>query len=254
MVGMFYILAAIWLYRRPLKDLRTPLIATLWIAVFLLPPMAAAFSPDARFALRSLYLPSVGIALLLAWVIHTQQAFRRPVVIGVLVTVLLLALGGTVAANRNWANNGKVYRQVIVWNPNHFAGYLGLGSFYEQRGKTELALAQYELSAAKASPEEKADPLEYRARLLGESSRHTQSLELYERLAIIAPGRASIWTGMGNNLWAMGQLKGAAEAYEHALSVEPDDAIACYNLVLVLNQLGRTVEALKYTECAQSQR
>jgi hypothetical protein len=76
-IGALYIAAGIWLYRIPSYERRVPLIAAIWIAVFLLPPMAAAFSPDARFALRSLYLPSVGFVILLAWSINGLQFLRR---------------------------------------------------------------------------------------------------------------------------------------------------------------------------------
>lgn len=250
-IAALYIAAWVGLWRVPPKDRYVPLVAFIWIAIFLLPPMAAAFSPDARFALRSLYLPSVGIAVLFAWTFDMLPLFRRPVGITLITITLMVALAGTVTANRHWKDDGMVYGQVITWNPDHFAGYLGLGKYYEQRNETEQALAQYERSISLAGPTEKSDPMEQLARLLGETGKNKDSLELFKQLTVLKPHSASVWTGLGNNLWALGQLEVAADAYLRAHNAEPDNWITCYNLVLVFNQLGRADEAAQYVKCSQ---
>jgi tetratricopeptide (TPR) repeat protein len=117
-----------------------------------------------------------------------------------------------------------------------------LGKYYERRGVVEQALAHYEQSALLAESENTTDPLEFLAQLLGQSGNNLRSMDLYRQLTAINPGSASAWTGLGNNLWALGQLEEA----------EPDNWIACNNLVLVLTQLGRTAEATRYQECASN--
>jgi tetratricopeptide (TPR) repeat protein len=254
LLPLLFIAALAWLRKVPSENRRTPILALIWIAIFLLPPMAAAFSPDARFALRSLYLPSVGIAVLLAWVINTLPALRKPTGLSVIVIIFLLALAGTTAANRHWSNDGHVYSNIITWNPAHHAGYLGLGKFLERQGETDLALIQYELSTSFADLTVSAVPMQHWARLLGESGDNKQSLELFNQLTRINPTSVSTWTGTGNNLWALGRPEEAVNAYLKAYEVKPDDRITCYNLVLLLNQLGRTTEADQFSECAQATR
>jgi tetratricopeptide (TPR) repeat protein len=250
----FFVALLVWLIRIPAANRRVPLLAIIWIATFLLAPMAAAFSPDARFALRSLYLPSVGIAILISWAVNTLPAFRRPSGKVLLGTILLLALVGTATANRHWKDDGAVYGQIIAWNPTHHAGYSGLGRFHERHGETEQALIQYERSIALAGPKEKTEPLEAMALLLGTSGNNVRSLELFKQLTALNPNSTSAWTGVGNNLWALGQLEAAADAYRQSHQADPDNRIACYNLIFVLNQLGRTDEGARYAECAREAR
>ena len=90
--------------------------------------------------------------------------------------------------------------------------------------------------------------------MLGESGDNARSLEIFKQLTVIDPDNASAWTGVGNNFWALGQLEAAANAYKQAHMAEPDNWIACNNLVLVLSQLGRTAEAERYAECARQPR
>jgi tetratricopeptide (TPR) repeat protein len=158
---------------------------------------------------------------------------------------------GTVTANRHWKDDGAVYGQIVTWNPNHHAGYLGLGKFHERRGETDLALKQYEQSVLLANAAEKAGPLQLLATLLGQSGNSIRSLELFKELTKLKPESPAAWNGVGNNLWALGQLEEAADAYKKAHEVDPDDTIACYNLVLVLNQVGRTDDAKRYLECSR---
>ena len=243
-----------WLGRVSVGNRKVLIIAIFWIACFLLPPLAAVFSPEARLALRSLYLPSVGIAILVAWAVDNFPATQRSPGIAIAFAFLFFALIGTVAANRHWANDGEVYRQAIAWNPDHQGGYLGLGKFYERRGEKVKALASYEEAAAVASSKEKVEPMEHMALLLGESGDNQRSLDLYKQLTLLNPKSTFAWTGVGNNLWALGQPGAAADAYLKAHNADPDDRIVCYNLVMVLNQLGLYSEASRYTECAQQQR
>ena len=246
-----YLAALVGLGRIPIENRKIPLIATAWVAAFLLPPLAAAFSPDARFALRSLYLPSIGISILLAWAIDTLPTIRRPLGITLVGFTLILALAGTVAANRHWINDGAVYSNIILWNPSHQAGYLGLGKFFERNGEAAQALALYERSISLAEPSEKVESLEHMALLLGESGDNARSLELYKQLTVLKPDSAFVWTGVGNNLWALGQIESAADAYLQAYKADPDNRVTCHNLVLTLNQLGQTAEAARYVECAK---
>ena len=138
----------------------------------------------------------------------------------------------------------------VTWNPTHYAGYMGLGKFHERRNETEQALFQYEKSISLADPKEKAEPLELMALLLGKSGDNVRSLEMFKQLTVVKPKSASVWNGVGNNLWALGQLDAATDAYKQAHEMEPDDRTACHNLVLVLNQIGRAAEASLYIECS----
>lgn len=158
------------------------------------------------------------------------------------------------AGSRLWRDDGIVYGRIVTWNPGHHAGYQGLGRYHERNGRIDEAISLYERAVEVAGPEERFSVFRVLAPVLGQSGENARSLELYEKLVSSDPGDASAWTGVGNNQWALGRPEAAAEAYLKAYEAEPGNALICHNLVLVLRQLGRDEEAMRYLHCAQQLR
>ena len=249
--GSLVILLGILLTRRT-HDRRGPLIAAAWIFVGLLPPLAGSFNPTPLFSLRPLYMPSVGIAILVAWFINTPAFVRQRagLTVAVFSALLLLPLGLTVEANRDWLDDRRVFGRIIAFNPGHHAGHLGLARYLERTGHVEDAVALLEAAVALASPSNKAAVLEALGLTLGKSGDSARSLEIFRQVTILEPNRSSAWVGVGNNLWYLGRLPEAADAYRKAHAADAGNREACYNLVLVLKNLGKTREAARYAACA----
>jgi tetratricopeptide (TPR) repeat protein len=235
---------------RPAGERQGPLLAAAWFSAALMPPLAAALNPTPLLALRSLYMPSVGIALLVAWFVGTHAFAQRRGGLAAIAAVLLLALGGTIAANRDWLDDGRVYRRIIASNPGHFGGHLGLGRYLERTGKVKEAVRSYERAAALAGPGEKVEPLEQLGLLLGKAGNSARSLEIYRQVTKLEPNRSSAWVGVGNNLWFMDRLAEAADAYRKAHAADAGNQEACYNLALALRKLGKAAEAARFAACA----
>jgi len=238
------------LVMRTAGDRRGPLLAAAWIGAALLPPLAGVFNPTPLFALRSLYLPSVGIAILAAWFIHAAPHPPRKIRLALVAAILPPALVLTVMANGNWRDDGRVYGRIIALNPGSYRGYVGMARYLKRTGRTGDAVSQYEKAITLADPGEKAKPLESLALLLGQSGEYERSLELFRQVTILEPRRSSAWVGAGNNLWYLGRLPEAADAYRKAHAADAGNREACYNLVLVLRRLGRDAEAARYAACA----
>jgi tetratricopeptide (TPR) repeat protein len=240
----------VFLVTQRVRDRRGVLLAAAWIGFGLLPALAASFHPAALFALRSLYLPSVGIALLVAWFAGTVGPAWRKRVLTVSAVLLLVPLGVTFAANRDWRDDGRVYGRIIAFNPQHYAGYIGLARYLERTGQTQAAAQAYERSIALAEPDDRVGPLESLGLLLGQSGQSARSLEIYRQVLALRPNRSSAWVGLGNNLLYLGRLPEAAEAYRKAHAADAGNREACHNLAMVLRKLGRAEEAALYAACA----
>ncbi|MDH3476319.1 MAG: tetratricopeptide repeat protein, partial [Rhodospirillales bacterium] len=243
----------VFLLTRPAEKRQGPLLAAAWIFAALMAPLAATFNPSPLFALRTLYMPSVGIALLVAWLVGNHTFLQGKVGLAVIAAALLLALGATVAANRDWLDDGRVYRRIIASNPGDFRGHLGLGGYLERTGKTDEAIRLYEEAIALAGPRQKAGPLERLGLLLGQAGDSARSLEIYWQVTELEPGRSSAWVGVGNNLWFMGRLSEAVDAYRKAHAADPGNRQACHNLAQTLMRLGKTEEAARFAACAVKQ-
>ncbi|MBF0126502.1 MAG: tetratricopeptide repeat protein [Magnetococcales bacterium] len=209
-----------------------PLLALAWLGSSLAPPLLAALNPTPLLALRTLYLPSVGVVLLLAWGL---DRLRGKWWIGQLLLVLL-ALGGTLAANRAWRNDGVVYARIVGWHPEHAAGHAGLAQYAARTGQLQEAMAHYRTAMEKARGKARLDLMEPLALLLGRSGHHGESLALFRQVTVLAPQRASAWVGVGNNLWFMRRPQEAVAAYRNAVRADPRNQEACHNLNMALGR------------------
>lgn len=133
---------------------------------------------------------------------------------------------------------------------NLYAHHLELGHRYAQMGKIQAAVQQYEKSITLAGPKDKVKSMEALGLLLGQSGNSERSLEIYKQITNLEPDRSSAWVGVGNNLWYMGRLSAAADAYRSAFEADNSNRKACHNLIMVLKKLGKTEEAARYATCA----
>ncbi len=250
LVAVLFVSLVFYFVTKKTLGRRGILIATAWVLAFLMPPLAAVFNPQAVFVLRSLYVPSVGIAIMLAWAVHTVPALQRRVSLSLIAAVLLLAFGLTVVANRNWQDDGYVYRRITTWNPDHFSGFLGLADHLAREGQTKEAIRAYEKSIMLANTNAKPEPLMRLGLLLGESGNSAYSLDIFRQITRLQPGNSEAWVGVGNNLWYLNRLDEAIAAYRKAHIADHNNQIACHNLVLVLKQMGKPEEASRYLACA----
>lgn len=243
--------ASLFMWLRFGQDRRGPLLAAIWIGATMAPTLAAAFAGTPLFSLRSLYLPSVGFVFFIAWILDNSGSLQRKAVIATIATCLAAATALTIAATRDWLNDRRVYNRVIASNPGHFAGYLGMARYLERSGEIRQATTYLEQAEIRAvSPKEKAGVLESLGLMLGEAGESVRSLDAYKRVLELDPDSSTAWVGVGNNLWYLGRLEDAADAYRKAHIADAGNGQACYNLVLVLKKLGRPNEAARYQACA----
>lgn len=75
--------------------------------------------------------------------------------------------------------------------------------------------------------------LEQQATQAYAAGHYTQALTAYQQLAARVPGQAEVWFRLGNVQTRLEQLDQAADAYLHALALDPHDAKAMHNLGVV---------------------
>lgn len=206
-------------------------VAAVWFAAFVVPPLMLSFHPHGVWAFRFLYLPLAGAALLAGCAAERVSArWASP--------LLAVLAGLTVWSASDWRDNAAFYRFVIRGDPAGSAGYSGLSQHFERLGRLNDAEAALRQGLEATTGGE-------RIRLMVDLGAHyglrrdfRRSLEVYRAVAAQPEGRAVGLVGVGNNLWMMGDLRGALRAYEEALAVAPADPTARANRDRLRQLLG----------------
>jgi tetratricopeptide (TPR) repeat protein len=178
----------------------TPLFAVLWIAVTLLPSLAIVWKiPEVPMAERYLYLPSVGLCLLLASLVAHAVATRGRLVVAPVAALAVAAFAATVARNPVWHDDVALWEDTVQKASVSGMAWRSLGTAYQQRGRADEAGSAFE-----------------RALTLRNSPR----------------GLQVIHNNLGTLAMTRGEYAAALRSYEQALQANPNAADTLYNVGL----------------------
>jgi tetratricopeptide (TPR) repeat protein len=236
--GGVILLAAIALLANALrKRLFLPVFALAWIALTLLPALPIALLEKQIFAVRVLYLPSVGIALLGAacYAAFAQRDVARSIAWGTIVVLSLVSI----VEIADWKDDIVFFTRATESNPQSFGAYYGLGQAHERNGDTERAADLY-LEAAELSvqPSGRLIGLDSAARIFGQAGKLDESERYYREILDEDAGQSSAWVGLGNIAMARKDTGRALEFYKKAYIADPNNYVASHNLAQVYRRLG----------------
>ncbi len=218
-----------------------------WLFLALAPPLLIAFYRNPIIADRFLYLPSVGFVILVALLLERMQAGYRQASLIVVIVIVLLSSVMTVSANSDWGNDEVFYRKAIQTTPGYSAAYAGLGNVYSRQGDIEKAAAFYEQAAQRASGKDREDLYDLLGSLYGKNGFFDESIRYYRQELALHPGSTRALTGLGNDLLAQGDHRSALGYYHDAVTQDPKNYEACYNLALAFEMTGdRANAAMNY--------
>jgi Flp pilus assembly protein TadD len=181
-----------------------------WFALTVLPVMGLLFPVGIILAERTLYLPSVGLAMavagLAAWG-AARDRLRRPAAAALLV-VLALAGARTWQGNPVWRDSLAVLNHLMDHHPANYRVQWGLGNHYASNGDTVAALDHLELATR------------------------------------MVPGYFGVRGQYGELLFHHGQFARAAAQFDTALQVLPENEAAHRFRVAALLGAGRPADAV----------
>lgn len=202
----------IWLLSRGRS--RATLFGLCWMVAFWLPVSGIIRIPSTELALRYLYLPAIGLWLIIAdqtiRLFHDRDKIRRYCLI--VATVILLLAGFTMRRNLDWKNELTLFSRAVEQYPNSAWGHVELGNAYYNNGQDEHSLMMAE--------------------------------QEYEKALALNPTLQKAHTHMGSIRLKLGDLSGALNHYTEALAINPFDKEALIYRGMVLENLGRHKEAV----------
>lgn len=205
------IIAAIWWLTTQSRS-RASLFGMAWFVAFWLPTCGIIPFPSAPMADRYLYLPAIGL-----WLIVADQAFRlrgspklNRAGLGAAIAILTVLSAYTILRNRIWKDDIALFSDYVQNYPDQAFGHHNLGTAYLDLAN-DLGRADLEFGKVLA-----LDPFFPRL--------HTQ---------------------MGYVRLLRGDFDGALLRYDEAVRQNPLDAEALLNRGTVLEKLGRYSEAIE---------
>jgi serine/threonine protein kinase/cytochrome c-type biogenesis protein CcmH/NrfG len=142
------------------------------------------------------------------------------------------------------------YKSFFKLNPNDWVGYYGLGNFYDDQGKYDLAQQQYEIAIQKGG-NDAILAINNLARLKNKVGKYTDAIQLATqglKLAKDPDDQAALYKNLG---WAKFKLKNYNEAIVNlhkATDLDPQRADAYCLLAQSLDAIGNHSDAQSYWE------
>jgi hypothetical protein len=196
-----------------------------WLAVTMLIPSNIIITTGFVLAERTLFLPSVGVAMLLgaglvALARSASPSMRRALVYA----VSLLIVAGIVrssARNPVWRNNESLFRQTAEDVPNSSKAHEMLGDILMSQGKRE-GIIEMTLGVKLASATD-VSARHFAARRFHRSRMQATALPLYQEALALDPSNSQIREEESYCLAQMGRLEEAVAVAKEGLRMNPGD-------------------------------
>lgn len=207
--------------------------ALVWFFLILSP--TSSFIPiiDVIFEHR-LYLASLGFFLLFSLgLYHISKALNVPEKIKtytVVFTILLLIVSMTyftTKRNMVWTNRISFWEDAVHKSPLKARSYVALGSAYQEKGFTDLAIAAYSKATSLADKKEKPNSILALALLYAEVGKTKEALSEMEKAMKLSPIDSPDLHYVIGTVYAMaGNNEQAIKSYKEALNKNPQFVIA----------------------------
>jgi tetratricopeptide (TPR) repeat protein len=227
---------------------RRPYLAVgwLWYLVTLLPVIGLVQAGEQAYADRFLYLPMVGLLIMLAWWLPA-----RPAVAAIAAVVCLAAAAVSWVQIGYWRNSETLFRHALDVTGDNYLAHYQLGVFLaETPSRIPEAIEEYR-SALRTKPANAAALNNLGVALSKTPGRLPEAIANYEAALRVEPDYVLALNNLGA---ALSQIPGrepeAIGKYEAALRIRPEDATLHYNLGQAFARMGRWPEAVSEYESA----
>ncbi len=219
----------------------------LWFFLFLVPSVAVPSAWAAKgFFDGRMYVPFLGLGVLLPRLIPERAVADPRLRWGLAVTVLALLAMGTVVQARDYRDRLSFWKSAAASSPRAAFIRLNLGEAYAAAGAEAEALSEHRV-AWRLDPEDPAvqAALDRAYSRLGVSEERRAALE---GEVALDPGNWVAWYWLGACRSFVGDLAGAARAWEKVIQLNPEYPRAYPNLILHYHGAGDAEKAARLLE------
>lgn len=222
-VAIIIAIVAIAVYVR--KEYPSATFAFAWSGITLLIPSNLIVVTGFVLAERALFLPSVGVSMLIGVAItaalrYASQPMRKLVIAGV-AAMLVAGIARSSFRNPVWKDNESLFRQTVEDVPYSWKSHLMLGELLVGQGKGEGILEM--TLGVKLAPKNDSQVRYVTARRLHLSKQQAVALPFYAEALAIDPSNPQIREDLAYCLAQMGRMDDAIRVAKGGLKFKPGD-------------------------------
>lgn len=183
-----------------------------------------------------LYLPSLGFAWIVSWMIFKLSKANYDIARVVVLAVLVVYMSLTYSRNFVYQSNLHFWEDVVIKSPAKARGYVNIGQQYHASGQVERAMEAYS-QALKIDPK-RVVALSNLAIAYLQLNQIAEARTTWNQALMIDDGHVDSLNGLGVLELNFGSPQLAVEYFTKALEIEPDNQPAKDNLTLAQLKLA----------------
>ncbi len=219
------------------------LVGWLWFAGTLVPVLGLVQVGAQSMADRYTYVPSIGIALIVAWAIPAPRSPRGRAAAAAAATLALAILSAvTIRQLGFWQSERRLFEHAADVTEGNWVAETAIGTDLERTGDAAGAIAHYRRALAfnPAAPQ----ALHNLGNALVGRGETREGIAYLREAVRLWPRYVSALANLGAALCETRQLPEGLAVLAEAVRLAPDHVAARYNLAMALLDAGRTDEAL----------
>jgi len=221
-----------------------------WFFVALI-PVSNLYPINAYMAEHWLYLPSIGIFLILSDRLCALSRFKHLEVISKIIIMSLMIFYSylTVKQNTYWKNPVTFFERALKYTPNNHKMYYNLGTAYTDLGKSEYAIIAYE-KAIEINPTYDEAHINLGVAYYNAGMRK-EAETTYKKAIELSPDSAEPYSNLGIIEYDRGNDQKAIDLYTKAIQVNSNYGKAYNNLAIVYVRQKKFKLAIEYCDKAR---
>jgi len=201
-----------------------------WFIITIAPVIGILQIGDFAMADRYHYLPSIGIAIMLAWEIPhciKREVLRKNILWPVAIFFLASLAFFAWRQCSYWENSIKIFSHAIQATKDNYLAHNNLGLALFTEGKANEAIAHYN-QVIRIRPFD-AVPRHNKGVVYTRSGQYQMAIENYDEAIRVNPDDAEAYHAKGNIYLGLGQHQKAVENLSKAIALKPDNPAIYYN-------------------------
>jgi len=240
-IGIGCLIAGIFLMKR-----REPLVSFClsWFFVTYL-PVANIIPMNANMSEHWMYLPSIGIILLVVYLAWKYLLRQKEVYLIILSAILVAAYGFLlVQRNKDFKDQIVFFEKILKQFPTHARSHYNLGTAYGLKGENEKA--KYHFQESLKSDPQFAPGYANLGLIYARENDLGKAIELYEKANALQDNLVENYANLGIAYARQGNAPKALEAFRKTLELNPNHPAALNGIGIEHAKKGEWDEAEKY--------